>query len=238
MSSAPKTAKALTRRGALAGGSLASGAEIGAAQHRFHQCLGLLKKHPSKGPPARPISTSIYAIKWPKACFPVRLKGRFPALAKFRTARCIDAAKDGRSPPRSGASKASVLYGGEATRESHGEGAQKVLHSPDKAIADTQPGMPNSHQAAGGHIFTFVFSRRKNPTNYKAVPAGPDYRINLVSGFNHIDRVASEAAQIVLVNLLDSHAVKPGTNLHCTDILQQHVNASRIFFSISASKQQ
>jgi len=117
----------------LAGGSPAPGAEIGAAQHRFHQCLGLLKKHTPKIPPARPISTSIYAskstsistsiytiicaIKWPKACFPVRLKGRFPAPAKFRTARYIDAVKDGRSPPRSGASKASVLYGGEPARE-------------------------------------------------------------------------------------------------------------------------
>ncbi len=44
-------------------GSLALGAEIGAAQHRFHQCLGLLKKHTSKTPPARPISTSICASK-------------------------------------------------------------------------------------------------------------------------------------------------------------------------------
>jgi len=50
---------AIVRRSS--GGSLALGAEIGAAQHRFHQCLGLLKKHPSKIPPARPISTSIYA---------------------------------------------------------------------------------------------------------------------------------------------------------------------------------
>jgi hypothetical protein len=133
MSSPPKTANALPRPGTLAGGSPASGAEIGAAQHRFHQCLGLLKKHPSKTPLARPISTSIYASKsaskstsiytticattWQKACFPARLKGRFPAPAKFRTARCLDAVKERRRRPRSGASKASVLYGGEAARD-------------------------------------------------------------------------------------------------------------------------
>ncbi len=50
------------------GGSLALGAEIRAAQHRFHQCLGLLKKHPSKTPPARPISTSICASKNTTIC--------------------------------------------------------------------------------------------------------------------------------------------------------------------------
>ncbi len=49
-------------------GSLALGAEIGAAQHRFHQCLGLLKKHAPKTPPARPISTSIYASKSATIC--------------------------------------------------------------------------------------------------------------------------------------------------------------------------
>ncbi len=108
------------------------------AQHRFHQCLGLLKKHPKKTPPTGPVSTSIYAskstsistsiytiicaIKWPKAYFPVRLKGRFPATAKFRTARGIEPVKDWQSSPRSGASKASVLYGGEAAREDHGDG--------------------------------------------------------------------------------------------------------------------
>jgi len=63
MSSAPKTANVLTRPGTLAGDSPASGAEIGAAQHRFHQCLGLLKKHTPKMPPNQPGGTSICASK-------------------------------------------------------------------------------------------------------------------------------------------------------------------------------
>ena len=45
------------------GGSLALGAEIGAAQHRFHQCLGLLKKHRLKTHPDNPVSTTICASK-------------------------------------------------------------------------------------------------------------------------------------------------------------------------------
>lgn len=47
----------------FAGGSTAPGAEIGAAKHRFHQCLGLLKKHPSKTPPAEPVSSTICTSK-------------------------------------------------------------------------------------------------------------------------------------------------------------------------------
>ncbi len=59
---APKQPRLSPSR-ALAGGFPAAGAEIGAAQHRFPQCLGLLKKHTLTTPPARPISTSIYASK-------------------------------------------------------------------------------------------------------------------------------------------------------------------------------
>ena len=63
MSSPPKTANTLTKPGTLAAGSPAPGAEIGAAQHRFHQCLGLLKEHTPKTRLARPISTSDCASK-------------------------------------------------------------------------------------------------------------------------------------------------------------------------------
>jgi len=52
-------------------------------------------------------------------------RGRFPATAKFRTARGIEAVKDRRRRPRSGASKASVLYGFEATRENRNTLEQK-----------------------------------------------------------------------------------------------------------------
>jgi len=62
MSSPLKTANVLTRPAAL--GRLSSARRRNrCCTHRFHQCLGLLKKRTLKTPPARPISTSIYASK-------------------------------------------------------------------------------------------------------------------------------------------------------------------------------
>jgi len=52
----------------LAGGSPAPGAEIGAAKHRFHKCLGLLKIHTPKTPPNQPESTTICASKSTSIC--------------------------------------------------------------------------------------------------------------------------------------------------------------------------
>ncbi len=63
MSSCPKTAKALPRPAARGRVSGARRRNSGLQSTGFHQCLGLLKKHNPKIPPANPISTSIYASK-------------------------------------------------------------------------------------------------------------------------------------------------------------------------------
>jgi len=63
MSFCPKTANALTRPGARGRVSGARRRNPVLQSTGFHQCLGLLKKHTPKTPPARPVSTSIYASK-------------------------------------------------------------------------------------------------------------------------------------------------------------------------------
>ncbi len=63
MSFCPKTANVFTRPGAHGRLTGARRRNSGLQSTGFHQCLGLLKKHTSKTPPAKPISTSIYASK-------------------------------------------------------------------------------------------------------------------------------------------------------------------------------
>ncbi len=63
MSFCPKTANVFTRPGAHGRLTGARRRNSGLQSTGFHQCLGLLKKHTSKIPPARPISTSICASK-------------------------------------------------------------------------------------------------------------------------------------------------------------------------------
>jgi hypothetical protein len=83
MSSSPKTANVLSRPGVLGRLSDAHRRNSVLQSTGFHQCLGLLKKHPSKTPLARPGSTSICASKstsiYPTICATTSAEGMFPS---------------------------------------------------------------------------------------------------------------------------------------------------------------
>lgn len=78
----------------------------------------------------KPNTTKNCSVDGSVVCFPVRLMGRFPVPAKFRTARAAKSVKERRRRPRNGAGKASILYEGEVAREAAFAGwrSQKILH--------------------------------------------------------------------------------------------------------------